>query len=299
MKRASASARSPITSQAALPHPRASPAAAARAAISFASVPAIERIGASELLSSWPSTRSRRCQARRSSSRSARLRSVITSRSCGRPPSRKRARRTSQRPLPPGNARSTMRASPMPRQSPRPSVVARSGRRAAAKCAPSRRSAAGLASLQAAVGHRTRAPRCRARAMTLASSALFSSTVRRCSRSVCDSALISEHDLADRIAAPRARAAQAVVALAQRFEQVRQACTADTRRGGATRDASPSVTARPRPRSPARARHRSRREISSAASSEQRRRRGEQRAGERCAFRSSSGRSRRACCDGV
>ena len=44
----------------------------------------MEWIGASELLSSWPSTRIRRCQAWRSSSRSARLRSVSTS-SCMRP----------------------------------------------------------------------------------------------------------------------------------------------------------------------------------------------------------------------
>ena len=66
---------------------------------------ASDLIGASELFISWPSTRTNRCQARRSSSRSVRLRSVSTSRSCGRPSSRNVLRRTPQRPEPPGKLR--------------------------------------------------------------------------------------------------------------------------------------------------------------------------------------------------
>ena len=50
---------------------------------------AIDLIGASELLISWPMTRMRRCQAWRSSSRSERLTSVSTSSSSGNPPCRK------------------------------------------------------------------------------------------------------------------------------------------------------------------------------------------------------------------
>ena len=59
-------------------------------------------MGASELLSSWPSTRISRFQAWRSSSRRVCERSEITSRRCGSPRSRKVLRRISQRPGPPG-----------------------------------------------------------------------------------------------------------------------------------------------------------------------------------------------------
>ena len=62
-------------------------------------LPAIDWIGASELLSSWPSTRISRCQAWRSSSRSGRLTSARTRSRWGTPPWRKDVRRISQRPV--------------------------------------------------------------------------------------------------------------------------------------------------------------------------------------------------------
>ena len=65
----------------------------------------MDLIGASELLISWPMTRISRCHAWRSSSRSERLTSVMTSSSSGMPPWRKWPLRTSQRPVPPGNVR--------------------------------------------------------------------------------------------------------------------------------------------------------------------------------------------------
>ena len=65
-------------------------------------LPAIDLIGVSELFSSCPSTRTRRCQACSSCSLRAWVRSEITTRSSGRPRSRMRVRRTPQRPAPPG-----------------------------------------------------------------------------------------------------------------------------------------------------------------------------------------------------
>ena len=66
-------------------------------------------MGASELLISCPSTRTRRCQARRSSSLSARLRSVSTRSWWGSPPILNVLRRTSNRPLAPGRLNSITR----------------------------------------------------------------------------------------------------------------------------------------------------------------------------------------------
>src|SRR6184192_4050176 len=66
----------------------------------------MERMGASELLISWPRTRTRRCQAWRSSSRSARRRSASTTSTCGFPPSRKLVRLSSNFPAPPGSVSS-------------------------------------------------------------------------------------------------------------------------------------------------------------------------------------------------
>src|SRR5215472_7064430 len=60
-------------------------------------LPAIDLIGASELLSSWPRTRIRRCHAFRSSSRSARLTSERTTKVCGTPCWRNELLRSSQR----------------------------------------------------------------------------------------------------------------------------------------------------------------------------------------------------------
>ena len=67
-------------------------------------LPAIDLMGASELLSSWPSTRISRCHASRSCWRSGTLTSLNTTSVCGRPPCRNEPRRTSHWPLPPGNA---------------------------------------------------------------------------------------------------------------------------------------------------------------------------------------------------
>ena len=80
----------------------------------FSSEPAIDLIGPSELPSSWPMTRISRCQAWRSCSRSGRLTSDSTSRSCGSPPSRNVVRLTSHRPGPPpaGVMSTTRGASP-------------------------------------------------------------------------------------------------------------------------------------------------------------------------------------------
>ena len=68
-------------------------------------LPAIDLMGASELFSSWPSTRTSRCHACSSCSLSAWVRSEITTSSSGRPCSRMRVRRTPQRPAPPGKTR--------------------------------------------------------------------------------------------------------------------------------------------------------------------------------------------------
>ena len=69
-------------------------------------LPAMDLIGARELLISWPSTRTSRCHAERSSARSTRLRSEMTRSWCGRPSCRKVPLRTSQRPAPPGKVAS-------------------------------------------------------------------------------------------------------------------------------------------------------------------------------------------------
>ena len=97
MKRDRAAARAPTRTR---PRRMSSSQSAGRSrrASSSSRLEVTDRIGVSELLSSWPSTRIRRCQACRSSSRSARLRSESTSRSTGRPPCRTVPWRTSKRP---------------------------------------------------------------------------------------------------------------------------------------------------------------------------------------------------------
>ena len=81
-------------------------------------------MGASELFNSCPRTRIRRCQAWRSSSRRARLRSLSTIKSWGRPSWRKEPRRKPQRPPPPGKPNSTVRTGSPSRQPPSPSSAA-------------------------------------------------------------------------------------------------------------------------------------------------------------------------------
>ena len=88
--------------------------------------PAMDLIGARELLSSCPSTRTRRCQACSSSSRSGRVRSVSTRRRCGKPPSRNELRLMPQRPEPPGNTRCTVLTVSSSRYSARPNSRASS-----------------------------------------------------------------------------------------------------------------------------------------------------------------------------
>ena len=97
MKRPSDSAREAITES---PRRRSSSASAGRGSreTSASRLPAIDLMGASELLSSWPITRMRRCHAARSSSRSARLTSESTTRRWGLPPWRNVPSRTSKRP---------------------------------------------------------------------------------------------------------------------------------------------------------------------------------------------------------
>ncbi len=70
----------------------------------LARLPAIDLMGASELFSSCPSTRTRRCHACNSCSLRAWVKSEITTSSSGSPRSRMRVRRTPQRPAPPGKA---------------------------------------------------------------------------------------------------------------------------------------------------------------------------------------------------
>ena len=84
----------------------------------------MDLIGASELLISWPSTRTIRCHAERSSARSTRLRSDSTSSWCGRPSWRKVVPRTSQRPAPPGKMASSVRGVSPSRHAASPSASA-------------------------------------------------------------------------------------------------------------------------------------------------------------------------------
>ena len=80
--------------------------------------PAMDFMGASELLSSWPITRTSFCQARSSSSRRGWLRSAITKREWGSPPSRNTVRLIPQRPSAPGKLRASTRVGSPARQSP-------------------------------------------------------------------------------------------------------------------------------------------------------------------------------------
>ncbi len=99
MKRPSDSARRSMISR-----PRCKSSSRSGAQLAFGadaalrSDPAIDWIGASELLISWPRTRTRRCQAWRSSSRSARCMSVTTTSWWLLPSRRKVVRRSSHWP---------------------------------------------------------------------------------------------------------------------------------------------------------------------------------------------------------
>ncbi len=124
MNRLSESARAAITSMPRVTSSRQSPGSGSRSS-RFDRLPAIDLIGASELFSSWPSTRMSRCHAWRSSSRRGWLTSEITTSSCGRPPCRNALRLSAQRPVPPGNVAGMMRGTLAVRHSSSPSSSAR------------------------------------------------------------------------------------------------------------------------------------------------------------------------------
>ena len=185
MKRRSDSARAAIT-----PRPRrmsSSPVrrGAARARAASRRLPAIDLIGASELLISWPSTRTSRCQAWRSSSRSARLRSESTSSWCGRPPWRKRAAPH----LPAAGAareasRRTMRGGSPVESAAEPQLVGARARAAARPGCAQQPLARAVHQPQACASRRTRTPRRRSPPSPRAAARVASSAPSRCSRSV-------------------------------------------------------------------------------------------------------------------
>src|SRR6266545_1714825 len=195
MKRERASERAAITAR---PRRMSSSRSAGRAfrASRLSRLPAIDLIGASELLSSWPRTRIRRCQACRSSSRRARLTLARTSRRWGSPPWRKVLPRASKRPVPPGRARSSTPGSPAapagsaaPSGSPRPSSSAlrpsscsagRSSSRSPARFTRRRRRSSSKANTATSIS-----------SMTLRRRAVASRAPRRCWRRVSASAFTS------------------------------------------------------------------------------------------------------------
>src|SRR2546427_1057481 len=191
-------------------------------------LPAIDLIGASELLISWPMTRISRCHACRSSSRSGRVTSASTSSWCGTPPCLNVVRRTSNRPEPPGNVTSSMRGDGPSRhvRSPRSSAVCPSS--CSAGCASSRsparftrRSACARSKVNTATSIST---------MTVRSSAPASSAPRRWSCSVDASTLTSSMTAPSGSSplAPRARIEKSLSrSAASRFERV---CSGSTTR---------------------------------------------------------------------
>ena len=183
-------------------------------------LPAIDLIGVSELFSSWPSTRTSRCQACSSSSRNGRVRSLITSNWCGSPPSRNIVRDTPQRPLPPGNARCTVRFSSPVRNCARSSDSAsafssrsegRLSSRSPARFTSCKRWALSKANTETSIS-----------SITLRSRVVASSAPRRWARSVAPMAFTCS------ITSPSASSSwgrsgpDRVVALAHRFEKVGQ-----------------------------------------------------------------------------
>ena len=149
MKRDSASAREAMTER---PWRRSSrqSAGGSGSAASFCRLPAIDWIGASELFSSWPSTRISRCQACRSSSRSGPAhvgeheepvrRAALAERRCAR---------ISQRPAPPGKPASRICGAPVLEERRRARARPRAGPRSRGSGCPSRRSPKRLTSCRA------------------------------------------------------------------------------------------------------------------------------------------------------
>src|SRR5437867_298051 len=227
MKRERASERAAITAR---PRHMSSSRSAGRAfrASRLSRLPAIDLIGARELLSSWPRTRMRRCQACRSSSRRARLTLARTSRRWGSPPCRKVLPRDSKRPAPPGSARSSTPGSPAasagsaaPSGSPRPSSSAlrprscsagRSSSRSPARFTRRRRRSSSNANTATSIS-----------SMTLRRRAVASRAPRRCWRRVSASAFTSSMawESASSPLVPRARKEKSSSRnAASRFERV-------------------------------------------------------------------------------
>ena len=166
---------------------------------------ATDWMGARELFSSWPRTRISRCHALRSSSLNVRLRSLRTTRWCGKPPCRKDPRRSPQRPEPPGKFSSMVRAGSPSRQAPSPSSSAVKPRRRS-NGRPSKRSPARLTRRSCAWLSNVKMARSIS-SITVRSSALASSAPRRCCLSVSLSAFTSmiTSPMASSLRAPRAR----------------------------------------------------------------------------------------------
>ncbi len=185
-------------------------------------------IGASELFSSCPSTRIRRRQAWRSSSRSGRLTSASTRSRWGRPPWRNALVRISQRPEPPGKAASRIGEAPSRRHASSP----RSAALAPSSCGsgrPSSRSPARLVSFSFPDSSNAKTATSIS-AMTRDSRAVASSALRRCCCSVSVSALTSKSTSprGSCARAPRARIEKSPSRIAaSRFEIV---CSGRTRR---------------------------------------------------------------------
>ncbi len=181
----------------------------------------MDRIGVSELFSSCPSTRSSRCHACRSSSRSARLRSESTRSWCGSPPSR------NVRPRDPPAADaarerpSARSAASRPPGNPPIRVLRRRAQQPLGRLGqqPFRRP---VRQPQALIPVE-REDRDVDLAMTVRSKALASIAPSRCSCSVSPSSVDLDDDLTQRVVlALCAARANRVVALAQRGQQVRK-----------------------------------------------------------------------------
>ena len=162
-------------------------------------------MGASELLISCPSTRMMRCHARRSSSRSALLRSDNTTSWCGWPFWRKVVRRNCHWPAPPGNIVSTVRTASPPRHSSRPSSAPVRPSKRSLGCASSR-SPARLSSRNRCVPSKVKIATSIS-SITVRRSDVASRVLSRCERSVAASMLTSSSARPSALLsrAPRAR----------------------------------------------------------------------------------------------
>ena len=219
MKRPSASARAGDDAEPALQvRVQRRPAAAARAT-SVCRLSAIDLIGASELLISWLSTRTSRCHAWRSSSRSVRAQVGEHQQLVRQPALAELAAPHLPAAAAAGQRQLEQRAASRPR-APRPARARRRrGRAARSAGRPSSRSPARFTS-------RSRRSASNANtatsisSITRRSSAVASSAPSRCSRSVSPSALTSQNASPSGSSLRRAPRADREVALAQRGQHV-------------------------------------------------------------------------------